>query len=139
METINDEKVISIGKLKITLPAFIILVTGLTAVLFIILLAPYFWFVALYLLFVVLVSTYAVNCTIVGKCRIYAWIVCAVAILSYVFVVISLVLRVRELNRMSTFRLDIKPNASKASNASTVPLQQTQLQSSMTQQPVKPL
>ena len=89
MEETKDYRIIKIGKLKISLQSLIIVIGGI----FLSLILSVFlniW-VGLGLLPIFLLSAYNVNCTLVGHCTIWAWILTSlflIQVLSYLLIFI---------------------------------------------------
>jgi hypothetical protein len=74
--TIRQEdsvRIVTIGSLKLTLAAFITLLSGVVLALGIALLGGAFTFVSLYVLLLFVVIAYNVNCAQVGHCKVWAW------------------------------------------------------------------
>lgn len=71
----SDVKMYSIGSLHISRAALITLLVGILASVVILIVAPnaYGVMVAIYVLLVVMLVSYNINCTLLGHCKVYAW------------------------------------------------------------------
>ena len=84
----NGKKIITIGKLKISYPSFIMAISGIVVSIIL----SFFiniWF-GISVLPVFLLAAYNVNCSIVGHCYVWAWILTSLFLLqliSYIFII----------------------------------------------------
>jgi hypothetical protein len=82
------DRIITIGKVKISLPSLVMVVAGIIVSL-IVSLSVNVWF-GLGLLPVFLLSAYNVNCSIVGHCVLWAWVLVSIfllQLLSYIMII----------------------------------------------------
>ena len=71
-------KFLKIGALSVALPAFLVAIMGVAGSLIIALAMPRFWPVALLTLASTFLASYNINCAIVGKCVVWAWVLAGV-------------------------------------------------------------
>jgi len=90
-----------IGDLKICTQALIILVTGIVLAVISLILQPSAAPAVLMMLIVVMVSAYMVNCTVVGDCEIFGWILS-------VFYVLNLIIGMYVYGNSTRFTEEIK-------------------------------
>lgn len=73
---------------KIARPAFITLLSGIILALVIAIFIPYGVFIAIYVLLIFLLLSYNINCTLVGHCKTWAWIL---TVIYLIYVTISVI------------------------------------------------
>ena len=80
----NDVKMVSFGKMNVSLAAFITLIVGILASLLIIFISPNAIGIifAIYILLSVLLTSYNINCTQLGHCKLWAWTLTVLFIIS---------------------------------------------------------
>lgn len=71
---------VTVGPLKVTYPAFLVLLAGVVGAV-ITLFIPYGVFVSIYLILMASVASYTINCTLVGNCTMWAWLLAVLDII----------------------------------------------------------
>jgi hypothetical protein len=85
----HEIKYIEVFGKKISRAAFYTLVSGIFLSLVVSVFVPYGFFIGVYILLVVLLASYNVNCAQVGHCHVWAWIL---TIIYIVYVSISIII-----------------------------------------------
>lgn len=88
---------IRIGSLNLSVQALITAVLGIVAGLAIIIAAPQLWFLSLFIIIAFFANAYTINCTLVGHCYTWAWILVAVAIILFLNLMITVWLTRKDL------------------------------------------
>lgn len=86
-------KTITVGSLRLALPAFITLVCGVIMSIGLMITNPTMWVTSLLIMAVFIIAAYNVNCAIVGKCNAWAWVLVSVYIVYTIAVLIIFYLR----------------------------------------------
>ena len=86
MQKTNDIRMVTIGHFKLSLAAFITLVAGMCVSLLLLILAPniYGALSMIYILLVAILFAYGINCTLLGHCKVFAWVLTILYTLSAV-------------------------------------------------------
>lgn len=85
---VDDVQVVSVGKVKITKAAFVTIHAGILLATVLAFVGPYGVFISIYVLLLFSLLAYNVNCTQVGHCNTWAWILTFV----YVFYVAIIII-----------------------------------------------
>lgn len=102
----REQKFITIGKIRMTLQAFIILLIGIAITLGLTILSVMFrstilLIMAFIFLSMFILNAYIMNCIVVGKCIILSWVLVAFYILYVLFVILPLGYRINKIASMS--------------------------------------
>lgn len=82
-----EQKYITIGSLKITVQAFTLFIAGVVTSIAVVIIMPKAWLVSLLIIALSAIGAYVINCTIEGKCIIYAWTITIIALIYFCFVI----------------------------------------------------
>ena len=74
--TFSADRIISVGSLKMVLPAFVVALSAVLVAIFLAFKGQSV--VALGLMFGMFVNAYTINCTVIGQCNTWAWVLAVV-------------------------------------------------------------
>lgn len=89
-------KIINIGSLKMTMPAFITAICGAVIGVSLLFVLPQLWPMSLMVVGASFIAAYNVNCVVVGNCNAWAWILTTFYIV-YTFVVMGIIILRKQL------------------------------------------
>lgn len=92
--------IIRVGSLNLSVQALITAVLGIVAGLAIIIAAPKLWFLSVFIIIAFFANAYTINCTLVGHCYTWAWILVAVAIILFLNLIITVWLARNDLTKV---------------------------------------
>jgi hypothetical protein len=80
-------KIITIGKLKISVNSLIVIIIGLLSGIILSFFGTTGWILGIIIIIASIIGAYTLDCTIVGNCTIYTWI--ATIVIPIIFIVIT--------------------------------------------------
>lgn len=103
----REQKFITIGKIRMTIQAFIMLSIGIAITLGLTILSVMFrstilLIMAFVFLSIFILNAYIMNCLVVGKCIVLSWILVAFYIFYIIFVIVPLAFRLNRIASMSS-------------------------------------
>ena len=103
-------KIIEIGSLRIALPSLITVIVGIVIGLVLIIALPNMWHLGIMTMASFFVSSYTINCSVVGRCFAWAWFLMAVLTVAAVASSATLIFAARTIPKPEP-KFALPPNA----------------------------